>query len=192
VDFQSEPPAGALIFSLMQENHGFKVFVSAGSIILFKKDFDGQAKILAPYNVTYNYRNLNFYSGELVEDPNSTSGIVMHFNGSFGSSIMFWYGPRSILPPGGYNITLKVKQNSTEIVANEIFVLEFCTNNGQNILTSKTFFDDDFAVEDTWVNQTLYLSLDKPLIDFEIRAINVSSHVDLYLDYIEVKQRDIP
>lgn len=192
LDFGSDPSAAELIFSLMQRNHGFKVFVSADSIVLFKKDYGGKAKILSPYEVTYTHSSLALYSGEIVEDPNSTSGTVMYFNGSSGASPMFWYGPRSILSPGRYNITLRFKLNLTGSVASEIFTVEVCSDNGQNILRSKTYFDGDFTGKGTWMNQTFSLDFDKPLIDFEVRAINVSNHVDIYLDYIDVKQIDIP
>ena len=184
VDIKSDPYACKLIFPLLQENHEFRVLASADGIILFQKDYDGNATILAPYNITYNYRDLTLYSGEIMEDPNSTSGMVLHFNGSSGNSPVFWYGPRSVLPPGKYNVTLRLKINGT----GEIFTAEFCSNNGQHVLTSETFFDSDLASKAVWVNQTFYLDLDNPLIDFEVRATNVSNQADIYLDYIEIKQ----
>ena len=110
-------------------------------------------------------------------------------NGSSGASPIFWYGPRDMLPPGEYNITLRLKFNLTSIFASEIFSLEICSDDGQSIFVSETF-DGDFAVKEVWFNQTFSLSLDRPLIDFEIRAVSVSNNVELYLDYIEVKQID--
>jgi len=192
VDFGSDPSATELMFSLMLENRGFKVFVSADSVILFKKNYENKAKMLAPYKVTYTHSSLALYSGEIVEDPNSTSGTVMYLNGSSGASPMFWYGPRSILPPGRYNITLRIKLNFANTLVDELFTLELCSNNGQRILNSTTFLKGDFAYQDTWINQTFYLNLDEPLIDFETKVINVSEHVDMYLDYIAVKQIAIP
>jgi uncharacterized membrane protein len=184
VDIKSDLYASELLFSLLQENHEFRVFASAAGIILFKKNYDGSATILAAYNVTYDYRSLTLYSGETMEDPNSTRGMVLYFNGSSGYSPMFWFGPRSVLPPGEYYVTLSLKINGT----GEIFTVEFCSNNGQHVLASETFFDDDFERKDVWVNQTFYLDLDNPLIDFEVRAINVSTNADIYLDYIDIKQ----
>lgn len=191
VDLKSDPAASRLVFSLMQENHEFGVYVSADSIILLKKSYNGTVKILAPYKAIYTHSNLVLYSGEVVADPDSASGTVLYFNGSYGAAPVFWYGPRDMLPPGEYNITLRLKFNLTRVVASEIFSLEICSDDGQNILNSKTF-NGDFAVKDEWVNQTFSLILDKPLIDLEVRAVNVSNHVTLYLDYIEVKQVDAP
>jgi len=184
VDIKSDLYASGMMFSLLQENHEFRVFASAAGIILFKKNYDGNATILAPYNVTYDYRSLTLYSGEIMEDPNSTSGMVLYFNGSSGYSPMFWYGPRSVLPPGKYTVTLRLKINGT----GEIFTVEFCSNNGQHVLASETFFDSDLARKAVWVNQTFYLDLDNPLIDFEVRAMNVSTQADIYLDYIDIQQ----
>jgi len=184
VDIQSDLHATELLFSLLQENHEFRVFVSAAGIILFKKNYDGNATILAPYNVTYDYRSLTLYSGEIMEDPNSTSGTVLYFNGCSGYSPMFWYGPRSILPPGKYNVTLRLKINGT----GEIFTIEFCSKNGQHILASETLFDSNTTSKAGWVNQTFYLNLDNPIVDFEVRAMNVSPQAEIYLDYIDIKQ----
>lgn len=184
VDIKSDPYACKLVFPLLQENDEFRVFASADGIILFQKDYDGNATILAPYNVTYDYRDLTVYSGEIVDDPNSTSGMVLYFNGSSGYSPMFWYGPRAVLPPGKYNVTLKLRINGT----GEIFTVELCSNNGQHVLASETFFDHAVANKAAWVNQTFYVDLDDPLIDFEVRAINVSNQAEICLDYIDIKQ----
>jgi uncharacterized membrane protein len=184
VDIKSDLYASELMFSLLQENHEFRVFASAAGIILFKKNYNGRATILAPYNVTYDYRSLALYSGEIMEYPNSTSGTVLYFNGSSGYSPMFWYGPRSVLPPGKYNVTLRLKINGT----GKIFTVEFCSNNGQHVLASETFFGNDLTSKAAWVNQTFYLDLDNPLMDFEVRAMNVSTQADIYLDYIDIKQ----
>jgi hypothetical protein len=110
--------------------------------------------------------------------------MVLHFNGSSEFSPMFWYGPRSLLPPGNYNVTLRLKINGT----GEIFSVDICSNHGQNILVSKTFFAGNLTEKAIWMYHTFHLNLDKPLIDFEVRAINVSSQADIFLDYIDVKQ----
>jgi len=184
VDIKSDPFASSVIFSLMQENHEFRALVSADGIILFKKGYTGNASMLAPHNARYNYCSLTLYSGEIIEVTNCTSRMVLHFNGSLGFSPMFWYGPRSLLPPGSYNVTLRLKINGT----GEIFTVNICSNNGQNILVSKTFFGGNLTEKAIWMYQTFRLNLDKPLMDFEVRAINVSSHADIFLDYIDVKQ----
>jgi hypothetical protein len=184
VDVRSDPYASELLFSVLQENHEFRVLVSAAGVILFKRNYDGAATMLAPYNVTYDYRSLTLYSGETIEDTNSTSGTVLYFNGSSGHSPMFWYGPRSVLPPGKYTVTLRLKINGT----GEIFTVEFCSNNGHHVLASETFFDSDLACKAVWVNQTFPLDLDNPLVDFEVRAANVSTQADIYLDYIDIRQ----
>jgi uncharacterized membrane protein len=188
VDFKSDPYAGRLMFSLIQQSNRFKVFTAADSIILFKKDYDDQAKLLAPYYTTYNYSNLALYSGEIVEDHNSTSGSVMLFNASSGPSPMFWYGPRNLIPPGEYNITMWLRASITNATGNELFTVELCSDSGRKILDARTILDSAFLQETTWTNQTFHLTLDGPLIDFEVRAVDVSNEADIYLDYIEVKQ----
>jgi hypothetical protein len=112
--------------------------------------------------------------------------MVLHFNGAQGNSPMFWYGPRSLLPPGKYNVTLRLKINGT----GEVFTLSICSNNGRDILTSKTYSDRLSAEKIEWIPQSFQICLEKPLFDFEVRATNVSSTADIYLDYIELAQID--
>jgi uncharacterized membrane protein len=184
VDIRSDPFASGVVFSLMKKNYGFRVLVSADGVVLFKKNYGGNAMILAPYNVTYDYTNLALYSGELVTVNDSKSALVLHFNGTLGYAPVFWYGPRSVLPPGIYNVTLRLRVNGT----GQLFTLNVCSDDGQNVILQKALTDKDFAASNTWENQTLTINLDKPLVDFEVRAVAVSSQADIMLDYIEVRQ----
>jgi len=186
VDIKSDPFAGSVVFSLMQENHGFRAFVSADGVILFKKNYTGNVRILVPYYVRYDYTVLSLYCGEITETPNSMSRFVLYFNGSLGSSPLFWHGPRSLLPPGKYNVTLRLKINGT----GEMFTTNICSNNGQNVLASETFSAGSYTRVSVWSNYTFTLILDKPLVDFEIRTINLSDQADVFLDYIDVRQID--
>jgi len=190
VDFNSDPISSRLVFSLMQENQQFKVFASADQIILFKKNYEGDALILSPYRATFTHNNFILYSGEVIEDSNSTSGSVMHFYGNSTISPMFWYGPRSILPPGTYNITLRLKVDSSKILSGEILTIEVCFNHGQTILISKNILHSDYSSSSKWFNKVIGVSLDYPLIDFEIRAVNITNQANVYLDYIDVVQID--
>jgi hypothetical protein len=186
VDIKSDPFAGSVVFSLMQENHGFRAFVSADGVILFKKNYTGDVRILVPYYVRYDYTVLSLYCGEITETPNSMSRFVLYFNGSLGSSPLFWHGPRSLLPSGKYNVTLRLKINGT----GEMFTTNICSNNGQTVLASETFSAGSYTRVSVWSNHTFTLILDKPLVDFEIRTINLSDQADVFLDYIDVRQID--
>jgi uncharacterized membrane protein len=184
VDTKSDSFASSVVFSLMEKDHGFRVLVSADGVVLFKKNYEGNATVLAPYIVTYDYTNLAIYSGELATVNDSSSRLVLHFNGTLGHAPMFWYGPRSLLPPGTYNVTLRLRVNGT----GRLFILNICSNNGQNIIMQKVLTDSDFVGSNTWQNQTFTINPDKPLVDFEVRAVGVSGQADIMLDYIDVKQ----
>lgn len=184
VDTRSDPFASSVVFSLMEKDHGFRVLVSADGVVLFKKNYEGNATVLAPYIVTYDYTSLAIYSGELATINDSSSRLVLHFNGTLGNTPMFWYGPRSLLPPGTYNVTLRLRVNGT----GSLFTLNICSNDGQNIILQKVLTGSDFVASNTWQNQTFTINLDKPLVDFEVRAVDVSGQADIMLDYINVKQ----
>jgi hypothetical protein len=184
LDITSDPYTCSVVFPLMEKNHGFKALVTADGVILFKKDHTGSAEMLAPYNFGYDYTTLSLYSGEITSSLGSSKPLVLHFNGSGGYSPMFWYSPRSLLPPGQYSVTLRLRINGT----GELFTANICSNNGQSILASKTFSANSYAGAVNWSNHTFTLVLDKPLLDFEVRAVNLYGEADIYLDYIDVKQ----
>lgn len=188
VDFKMDPFASNLLFSLMKENSTFKVVTSADGIVLFKRNYDANATILMPYDATYDYKNLGLYSGELVNLHNSTSDLVLHYNGSLGQSPLFWYGPSIPLSTGYYNVTLKIKINGT----GELFRVDICTDNGQKVLLSENFSSTEFAQQQDWTNFTIVFHADEPLSDFGLRVVCFPGTVDMYLDYLRLDQINPP
>jgi hypothetical protein len=184
VDTKTDPLASSVVFSLMNENSTFKVLASANGVVLFKRNYSGNATILLPYEATYDYNSLDLYSGELTTSPNSTNDFVLYYNGSFGQSPIFWYSPRIPLPPGDYNITMRVKISGT----GELFGVNVCTDSGQNILLSKNFSATEFAPEPEWTNVTITFHTSAALADFEVRAVCFPGTADMYLDYVTVDQ----
>jgi uncharacterized membrane protein len=188
VDTKTDPLASSVVFSLMEENPTFKLLASADSVVLFKKGYVGNATILVPYDATYDYSSLNLYTGELTKSPNSTSEKVLHCNGTFEESLMFWYSPRNPLPPGDYNITMKVRINITDVT----FGVDVCADSGQKILLSKNFSSTDFAKDQEWTNLTILFYTAQPLADFEVKTVLFPEKADIYLDYVDVKQINPP
>lgn len=183
VDIKSDGSAAMKLFSVLNKRADFKVLVSADGVVLFKKNYEGNALMLAPYNFTYFSSDLNLYAGEIVTELNATDLGILHFNGSLGGAPLSWSSPRTLLPPGNYIISLKMKINGTS----ELFTLELCSNNGQSVLKSEIFSEIDIT-PNSWMNYTLQFSTEKPLVDFEIRAVNITRSADFYLYCIEVKQ----
>ncbi len=184
VDTKTDPLASSVVFSLIKGNSVFKLLASADSVVLFKRNYDGNATVLLPYNATYYYDSLNLYAGELTKSPNSTGDKVLHFNGTFEQPLMFWYGPRNPLPPGDYNITMRVKINGPD----ESFGVDVCADNGQSILLSKNFSSTDFAGDREWMNLAISFHNAQPIADFEVKTILFPEKADIYLDYVEVNQ----
>jgi uncharacterized membrane protein len=184
VDTKTDPLASSVVFSLMNENSTFHVLASANGVVLFKRNYSGNATILLPYEATYDYNSLDLYSGELTTSPNSTSDLVLYYNGSLGQSPIFWYSPSVPLPPGDYNITMRVKISGT----GELFGVNICTDSGQNILLSKNFSAAEFAQEPEWTNVTITFHTSAALADFEVRAVCFPGTADMYLDYVTVDQ----
>jgi len=184
VDTKTDPLASSVVFSLMNENSAFSLLASVDGVVLFKRNYSGNATILLPYEAMYDYNSLSLYSGELTKSPNSTSELVLYYNGSFGESPMFWYSSRVPLPPGDYNITMRIKISGT----GELFGINICTESGQNILLSKNFSAAEFAQAPEWTNVTIPFYTNAPLADFEVRAICFPGTASMYLDYLTVDQ----
>lgn len=184
VDTKTDPFASSVVFSLMKENPAFQVLASADGVVLFKRNYGGNATILLPYNARYDYTGISLYTGEFTKLPNSTSYAVLHCNGTFERSTILWHSLRNPLPPGDYNITMRVRTNGT----GESLGVDICTDSGQNILMSRNFSSTEFAQEPEWTNLTILFSAPQPLSDFEVRAICFSGRVDIYLDYVDIHQ----
>jgi hypothetical protein len=160
--------------------------VCADGIVLFRKGFNESTTILAPYNIIYDYRNLNLYSGEVTKAQNSSSDFVLHFKATSGYSPLFWYDPGSFLYPGTYNVTVRLKISGE----NGTCAMDFCAENGSKLLKTETFSPDSSGPNAQWISRTFKMTIDTPLTDFEARAINLPGNVDIYLDYIELVQID--
>lgn len=187
VDIKSDQFATSIVFSLMRNHPEFKVYVSADGIVLFRKGFNESAATLAPYSLIYDYRNLNFYNGEVVRVQNSSNDFVLHFKATSGYSPLFWYDPGSLLFPGTYNVTVRLKiswENGTCAV-------DFCADNGTKILKTEMFSLDSSGSNAQWISRTFKMIVDAPLTDFEARAISLPGNADMYLDYIELVQIDV-
>jgi uncharacterized membrane protein len=184
VDTKTDPLASSVVFSLIEGNPTFRLLASADSIVLFKRDYTGNATVLFPYDTIYDFGSLNLYSGELVTLPNSTSNKVLHCNGTFEQPLMFWFSPRNPLSPGEYAITMKAGINGTD----GAFRVDMCSDRGQNTLISKNFSSTDFAKDQQWTNLTVSFHTVQPIPDFEVRTILLPGNADIYLDYFEVRQ----
>lgn len=183
VDVKTDYFASMKMFSILSKRTDFKVLVSADGIVLFKRNYDGKPLMLAPYKLTYYYNSLNLYAGEVTTDLNATNRNILHFNGSLGSAPLFWSSPRALLPPGNYTVSLRMKLNGT----GELFRVELCCNKGQSVLKTKVYCSSD-VVSGSWAFYSINFSVEQPLVDFEIRAVDMTENVNVYLDYIEVEQ----
>jgi len=183
VDIKTDLSASIKIFKLLSTRTDFKVLASADGVVLFKKNYNGKTLTIAPYILTYSYRNLNLYAGEIIADSRAMNTYILYFNGTQGGAPLFWSSPRTLLPPGNYTVLLRMKINGTS----DLFTVEICSNNGQKILKSKTFTEHNI-IHGSWMFYSINFNTEYPLIDFEIRAVNIAKGVDICLDYIEIKQ----
>ena len=185
IDLESDPNSGKMLFSLLQTRTDFRTVVSANKIMLLQKQYEGPTEVLQPYNTVFTHQNINIYSGELTQDPDAIADNVIHFA---ETTLINWHSHRSLLPPGNYNLTMRLKIQ-TEILDNDAaLIVEVVSANGNNILATETIHKQDFEDNSQWQYQTFKFTSSTALVDFEIRSRAISSSVDFYLDYMEVVQ----
>jgi len=186
VDIRSDQFAASMVFSSIRNHPDFKVYVSADGIVLFRKGFNENTTVLAPYKIIYDYSNLDLYSGEVVKAQDSLSNLVLHFQTTSSYSPLFWYDTGSLIFPGTYNVTARLKVSGE----NGTCVVDFCADNGTELLKTEMFTPTASGSNAQWISRTFNMTIDTPLTDFEVQAVNLPGNMDVYLDYIELVQID--
>jgi uncharacterized membrane protein len=157
--------------------------VSADSIMLFKRGYDGPPVFFYPCNFRADSSNLRIYDGMIVSDSDAYSDTVLLHPRSGSSGVTFWYGPYEFLPPGTYKAVFRLKIGSPAY--GQIITLDVSVSGFQ--LGKMKISGQSFNSPDTYQNFTLYFCTEL-VTGIEFRGIDVSSSTDIYLDYIDVVQ----
>lgn len=175
------------IFQTLINSGKYKIYASADSIILLKKNHTGPPVFYIPIEKTYNYKNIKHYEGHLNKIENSTNKYVLTFKKTKNESIL-WYGPYIGLPPGKYNLTFKLKIIGENNISESSPVLKL---NIHAYIKNITLLNKTLKFSETengeWIEVTLTLNITYPDI-FEFRGIGTGASVTIYLDYVKLKQ----
>jgi len=166
-------------------NYGkYGLLAQCGSLLLFRREYNGSPVLFSPYNMTFNSRSL-YTSSLTVYDPTSLSGEVL-WHRAYSNETTFWYGPYITLPPGNYTVTFRLKINRK--VSGPILTLDVARNLGKEILVERQLFAQNFSHINAWEDFTLEFKLSKLCSAIEFRGLNPSNSTDIYLDFITVRQ----
>jgi uncharacterized membrane protein len=174
-------------------NGNYGVLASVSSILLLKKGYIGEAALFVPFNSKCNYENLTLERGSIVEDPTSTSRLVLNHSEKDPTGT-FWYGPYVDLLPGLYRVTYATKVNGIhEIIKNEnktLFTVDVSYDLGKKFLKTTTMVNGSRALSaGQWFNSTLFFNATTPTKGVEFRGfVEGNQSVSVCLDYLMVEQ----
>jgi hypothetical protein len=182
-------PSGSELLPGMLESGNYGVYASADGILLLKRGYLEEAKLLVPAIATFNLVNLTVPTGdpfiqEQIDSTSASGNVLLHRKGGNLSS-PFWFGPYKAFPPGLYEVTFRLK--TTAIDFGYIATLDVAANEGHQVLSSRRLYGHDFPKTDDWNNISMLFLNKKPQL-LEFRGLDVSNSTDLYLDFIELKQ----
>jgi uncharacterized membrane protein len=165
----------------------YGVLASAKSVLLLEKSYTGEPAIFVPYVSTFNYETLNRTDGSIVEDPTSTSRLVLR--GEKNLKDPLWYGPYIALLPGLYSVTYVVRVDDALALnpSNRLLAVDVAASEGTVSLAKEDVYGVDAPLGGGWFNVTLLLGLTTPAEGVEFRGFVVGDN-SIYLDYLVVKQ----
>jgi uncharacterized membrane protein len=190
---EPEAPFEERIFRHVESGE-FGLLAQAGSLLLYKKGYEGKLSLYFPLNMSINWRDTLltewkklYFDGIIIDDPTSISQkVLMHKANSTQKEPYFWYGPYIRLPPGTYEVRFRLK--ITNVTNQEILILDITKNFGKEVLVKRILTGGDFSEANVWQEFVLSFQLNKLSSLMEFRGFIASNATDIYLDYILVQQ----
>jgi uncharacterized membrane protein len=172
------------------ESGDYGIFASAKSILLLKKGYTGEPTLFIPFDAKYDYETLALSSGvgTIIEDPTSTSKLVLSHDSEKDQGGTLWYGPYANLLPGLYKVTYAMKVNNEKIRQDDqILEVDVSASAGQDPLTKKVVNGSSVLFAGQWFNFTLYFAVRVPIRGVEFRGF-IWGNNSVCLDYVRVEQ----
>jgi uncharacterized membrane protein len=167
----------------------YGVYACIDKIVLFKFNYTGDPIIYEPLLEYHDFSTLKLSNGILAIDNSSRSRYVLFHAENDSSTGFFWFGPYTLLLPGNYTATLRLKTSSTAPA--NLLTIDVAAEVGKKIIASRDINSGDFKHENTWQNISISFRLDKPVADIETRGIITSVGNSVSLDFIMIQQASV-
>ncbi len=171
---------------LSRRNYGLYAYVDG--ILLLKRNYADDPLIFTPLESSFNYETLTLHDGSKVPDNSSQSGLVLaHATKDFDNA-NFWGSPSFAVPQGKYSVSFRLKLTG---VADNVDVITLAVTTDEvitiiDILNSTRINANDLE-PGTWTMVTLEFQMKLPGT-IQLKGLQVSNTVNLYLDYVEIVQ----
>ena len=166
----------------------YGVVVDDNGVILLENNYTGPVVLAGRTNYSFDYQNLDLYSGMRQSDANSESGTVLVHTSSDPNGVTFWYGPYASLPPGKYEVTFNLMSNSATNGSLILEASDFVNSSSASTLSQRELNQTSFASPNTWTSFSLVFSLTPQesmtgLLEFKGADVFGGP---FYLDFIQV------
>jgi hypothetical protein len=169
--------------SILDDSWG--VLAEYDSIVLYRRNFKGSPVLYGGFKKIYNPSELK-YNEEIVTFYEKEN--IIEFSG--GKSLVFWYGPYDVYPPGIYNVTflLRVKPGTYYYGIDEkrILTLDVAANNGKFIVASREVKFNELSQE--WSAFSIQFKVPLNPLNLEFRGLYPHPSIPIQLQRITVER----
>ncbi len=111
VDFRTSPVEAAAVLTRPSIQADFGVLGWADGAVLLRRGYTGLPALYLPLSESFPAQSLAVENGSLVADPAASSGQALYHAPTQGPG--FWTGPRILLWPGDYDVTFRLRTNTS-------------------------------------------------------------------------------
>ncbi len=112
LDTRTDPVLTSWTLDLLRGWPNYGVYASADGVLLFKRAYHDPPVVFTPVQGAWGAQKLSLVSGTTVRDPDSLQGEVFLHSATAVPDATFWSGPTTLLPPGSYVLTFRMKISS--------------------------------------------------------------------------------
>ena len=171
------------IFYMLLDTGQYGVYALVDSIILIKKNYNGEPVLLKPVRELYNYNTIGRTLGKVVSESSSIEKYVVEFNAKTKRVMWYKYKP---LPMGNYTIKIRLKVKKYTSNNGDLFNIEIVDKINNYVKVNVTYSQNNTTLSE-WITFEFKISVRYPSI-YEIRSLSISSGFKVYFDYLEIKQ----
>ena len=181
------------IYEKFVENMDFGLYARGTGIEVYKEGYSGKPVLILPQIYTAEELKIGETAGahgsEVIDDPLSTYGKTIFYKPEFSleEDKIIWYGPYITLEKGNY--TAKIRLKISQISSQKLFKVDAVANYSQVRLGNIDIYGDNFSRPYEWRTFDFDFTLDRRLTNIELRGFDLTQTTNLWLDYIEISER---
>ena len=167
-------------------DYPYGLLASVDGIMLFKLGYRGELIKYVPFVQVYDHRSISLQSGYIASDETSESGkVLVHGVGS--SSRGFFTLFVNALPPGTYEVRLRLKINGLLSPMDKVMVLALEAENLMSTTLLKEIYGADVA-KGIWMSLTMIFRTSTVAFNVKVYISWIRSDIEVRLDTILIRQ----